>query len=201
MGLGSVATTLHSLALAQAVQAEDVTLAGAWIQVCHELVEMGEPIQSSVGKGASVQLFGFYWPSDPRRVMMTRSLAEFYLGHGLASLDDPIPGDISCRFETLDDDGFCWDGLAPMAAAISCGNVESVRFLLEKGASKQLGQVFLDRPPYEAFDLARDMGQGAVLAVLTEALMTDRLDELLTPADESLANAEVQPARRRGARL
>ncbi|MFZ5529052.1 MAG: hypothetical protein ACOZE7_20575 [Pseudomonadota bacterium] len=134
-----------------------------WAACLFKLIELKAPTDYS-NFSAALMLLCMDWEQPE----LTRSLAQRYLETGYIAADRPLPGVLSDPEEYLR----YTTGMLPLAAAINYRNLHGVQFLLDNGASLDVGPVVEGGPRLQALECARECGATDIEALLLR--LTDR---------------------------
>lgn len=184
--------TLCKFVSASASKGEAVTL----LACCKRLIELGAPVPDAPGDGVAVQLSSHQWSMREPTPDLMAELADCYIGAGLWDIEKPTSGQMVSREDLYKIKGVYSKGVKPLASALIVGNVHLVRFLCERGASLELGEVFAGAAPMNAVDLATELGGCEALAIVAATAMQRHID-----ADEHRAESRPFAASPRARRV
>lgn len=177
-----IGSSVHATAIGRLFGSPaDAALAQQWADACRRLAELQAPVTTTFGDGVAMSLLGPAWPSDPEVIGILRDLASHYMRVGMLDLNAPAPGNALSKAATINEDGFSWAGLKPLAIAITGKNPAAVRWLCDQGVSFDVGTVLVDMPPFDAMALAEHFEAAEVLSVLREVVMQRRLAQVGRP--------------------
>ncbi|MFK4706090.1 hypothetical protein ABIC83_002929 [Roseateles asaccharophilus] len=168
---------------------------------CRRLLELKAPITSYFDLGAEASFFGYSWPTEATALQRVTSLCDHYVAAGAVDLNWRKSGAVKARAEWTDLSWEHFSGLNSLAAAIVMDNEALVRYLVERSVSTNIGLVYSDQPPFEAVDLAADLGRGEICAYLATRSMEEHLASALrlresvpTPANSAPSDHRIRRA-------
>ena len=163
---------------------------------CLKLIAMSAPLTDTYGDGAAVQFCHYTWPVESIEQEPTSRLADAYVAAGLWNVDARLAGETPAGPHN---GGSFSDGRKPLASAIITGDRGLAKYVVDRGASMDLGCVYAGGPPVNAIDLALEEGQIEIRSMLIAALMKRKL-ESCQPASVASIESYVRASEARGSR-
>lgn len=158
----------------------DESNADLYLRCCKRLLELDAPLADFNGEGVEYALTGWLGVGDEKGRERMFELADLYISAGAFDVNGTLPGVRQNRQAAgmLD---FQPTGHKVLAVSIFLVNPKAVRYLLERGASLELGEVYPGEPAMTAMELAIDEGNSEIQAVVAEFTMKRRLAGTDTP--------------------
>lgn len=158
----------------------DDEAADVYLACCKRMFELDAPFTDMEGEGVEYTFSSWLGVGNARSVERMNEVADLYITAGAFEVNRELPGVREPR-KPNDRIDFSPHGHKPLSVAIFLANPRAVRYLLERGASLDLGEVYPGEPPMTAMELAIEEGYSEIQAVIAEFVMSRRLGSADTP--------------------
>lgn len=158
----------------------DDAAADAYLACCKRMFELDAPFTDMEGEGVEYTFSSWLGVGNARSVERMNEVADLYFAASAFDVNRALPGERLAR-NPSDRIDFSPHGHKPLSVAIFLANPRAVRYLLERGASLELGNVYPGEPPMTAMELAIEEGYSEIQTVIAEFTMRRRLACTDTP--------------------